>query len=205
MRALAWMMGWLVIGAAPAAAQESEVAPPPDVADVFAAPAEDGPEPATPEVAPPTEARCPDGLECRRGRDGVVRAYRRRREHRQGTDLILIGSVMLGGAWLANLGASIPGSILLGQDTTSGTRSTDYLGWGFVPVIGPVAQMFQLGDEHWAITLLALTEAIEIIGIVIAALGTVGDDVTLLEPVASIRVSPWATSEGAGLTAHGTF
>jgi hypothetical protein len=188
---------------APAAAAQPP--PPPSADDVFAEPPADGHTADVPPAEAAADETCPDGLECHRGRDGVMRSYRRTETHRQQTDLMIIGGVMLGGAWLLNIGASIPGSILLSEDTTSGTRGGDYLGWSFVPLVGPVAQMFQVGDEHWAILILAAVEATEIVGVVVAALGTLGEDVVVLEPVAGVSVVPWASGDGGGLTAFGAF
>ena len=31
-----------------------------------------------------------------------------------------------------------------------------------VPLVGPIAQMFQLGDEHWQVPILAVIETIEV-------------------------------------------
>jgi hypothetical protein len=148
---------------------------------------------------------CPDGLECHAGRDGVRRAYRRTEEHRMQTDLMIVGGAMLGGAWLLNIGASGPGALALANDPVSGARGDDYFGWSFVPLIGPVVQMFQLGDEHWAIPLLAIVEAVEVVGIILALVGTVGHDVVLLEPVANMQLLPWASGDGAGVVAIGSF
>lgn len=154
---------------------------------------------------PSVEPSCPDGLECHVGRDGVRRAYRRTEEHRAQTDLMIAGSAMLGGAWLVNIGASGPGALALAGDPASGARGDDYFAWSFVPLVGPVAQMFQLGDEHWAIPLLAIVEAVEIVGLVLALVGTVGEDVVLLEPVANLRVLPWAGAGDAGIVVSGIF
>ncbi len=148
---------------------------------------------------------CPDDLECHVGRDGVRRAYRRTEEHRTQTDLIVIGASMLGGVWLANIAASGPGALALANDPASGARGDDYFGWSFVPLIGPVVQMFQLGDEHWAIPLLAIVEAVEVVGLILALVGTAGEDVVLLEPVAGVRIAPWAGEGGAGAVALGSF
>jgi len=148
---------------------------------------------------------CPDGLECHAGRDGVRRAYRRTEEHRAQTDLIIVGGATLGGVWLLNIGASAPGALSLANDPASGARGDDYFAWSFVPLVGPVAQMFQLGDEHWAIPLLAIVEAVEVVGLILAVLGTVGEDVVLLEPVANLVLVPWADANGGGIVASGAF
>jgi hypothetical protein len=157
------------------------------------------------EPAPLTLATCPAGLECHPDRAGVIHAFRRTETHRMQSGLIIAGSVMLGAAWAVNIVGSVFGSLALAVDTTSGTRAGDYLGWSFVPLVGPIAQMFQLGDEHWAITILALIEAVEVVGVVLAALGTVGEDVVVLEPVAGLRVLPWAGAEGGGALISGSF
>lgn len=161
----------------------------------------------TPYEPPPalTRENCPAGLECHPDRAGVVHAFRRTETHRMQTGLIIAGSVMLGAAWAGNIVGSVFGSLALALDTTTGTNASGYLGWSFVPLVGPLVQMFQLGDEHWAITILALVEAIEVVGVVLAALGTAGEDVVVLEPVAGLRVAPWASEQGGGALISGAF
>jgi hypothetical protein len=69
--------------------------------------------------------------------------------------------------------------------------------------------MFQVGTQHWDIPILAVVEAVEIVGVIMAAIGTAGEDVNVLEPVEtealSLRVVPWAGEGGAGLHVLGAF
>lgn len=150
---------------------------------------------------------CPPGLVCRAGSDGVVRAYRRGVRHRTNDGLIIAGAVLLGGGWLINIPLSGATTLLLEPDATA--RPGDYFGWSFVPLVGPMVQMFQVGTQHWDIPILAVVEAVEIVGVIMAAIGTVGEDVHVLEPVEtealSLHVVPWAGEGGAGLRVLGAF
>lgn len=150
---------------------------------------------------------CPAGLVCRAGSDGVVRPYRRGVRHRTNEGLIIAGAVLLGGGWLLNIPLSGATTLLLEPDATA--RPGDYFGWSFVPLVGPIVQMFQVGTQHWDIPILAVVEAVEIVGVIMAAVGTAGEDVNVLEPVdteaVTLRVVPWAGEGGAGLRVLGAF
>lgn len=145
---------------------------------------------------------CPADLVCRTGEDGVLRTYRRGVRHRTDEGLIIAGASMLGGMWLLNI--PISGGIALSLASDSAARSGDYFGWSFVPLVGPIVQMFQVGAQHQVIPILAVVEAVEVIGLIMAAVGTAGSDVQVLEPV-SVSVVPWASPDGAGVVAAGSF
>jgi hypothetical protein len=150
-------------------------------------------------------SECPAGLVCRAGSDGVVRAYRRGVRHRSNDGLTIAGAALLGGGWLINIPLSGVSTLLLAPDATA--RPDDYFAWSFVPIVGPIVQIFQVGTQHWDIPILAVVEAVEVVGLVMAILGTVGEDVNVLEPVdgLALHLVPWAGEEGGGLLAGGRF
>jgi len=157
--------------------------------------------PAEPDEVRAASSACPAGLVCRAGSDGVVRAYRRGVRHRSNEGLTIAGAALLGGGWLINIPLSGASTLLLSPDATA--RPDDYFGWSF----GPVVQMFQVGTQHWDIPILAVVEAVEVVGLIMAILGTAGEDVNVLEPVEglALHVAPWAGEGGAGLAVGGRF
>jgi hypothetical protein len=161
--------------------------------------------PRAPEAAAANAASCPTGLVCRAGSDGVVRAYRRGVRHRSNDGLTITGAALLGGGWLINIPLSGASTLLLAPDATA--RPDDYFGWSFVPLVGPIVQIFQVGTQHWDIPILAVVEAVEVVGLILAILGTVGEDVNVLEPVEglALHLVPWAGEGAAGLLAGGSF
>ena len=162
--------------------------PPPQATVYAAAPAP---------VAPPA---CPAGSECHIGPDGQMHVYQRVTTHRMTRGLVLSGALLLGIPWLVNVGGSALGTLLLPS-----ANQQDFFGWGVVPLVGPLVQMTYTAGADWMIGILAVIEACEVAGLIMAIIGTVGEEAEEEQMISHLHVVPWASPTSGGLSVGARF
>lgn len=167
-------------------------------------PAYGTPTPPPMTYAPPVPTCTPSAdIVCQPGPDGMMHTYRRTTTHRVNGGLLGGGIGMFVGAYALNIVGSLLGLLAISFDTTA--QPGNYIGFAFVPIVGPIAQMFFIGGNEWQIPILAIIEALEIGGLLMAIFGQIGSDEESLELVAGLEVLPWASHDGAGALATVRF
>ena len=150
--------------------------------------------------APVAPSACPAGSECHLGPDGQMHVYQRVTTRRMTRGLVLGGALLLGIPWLVNVGGSALGTLVL----PSANRQ-DFFGWGVVPLVGPLVQMTYTAGEDWMIGILAVIEACEVAGLIMAIIGTVGEDAEEEQMISDLHVVPWASPTSGGLSVGARF
>lgn len=158
-----------------------------------------------PVAVAPAPPACPPELVCQMGPDGRLHGYRTVTRHHVNGGLLGGGIGMFAGAYVLNIFGTLLGTLAI--SVSSGGDPGSYLGWGFVPIVGPIAQMFYVGGNDWMIPILAVIEAVEVGGLIMAIFGQIGSEEEELEMVTGVdwRVMPYASPDGAGLGASLRF
>ena len=196
----------LLATAASASAQTEEVPPAPS----GAAPAQvivqgsvtTASSPVVVTQAPAYVATCPEGAVCETDAYGTMHAYRITTENRMDRGLVIGGAVMLGVAWAVNILGSALSSLLI---SIGSGDATSYFCSSLIPIAGPIAQMVLAGDMTWTIPILAVMDGVEIAGLIMAIVGTVGSETEVRTEVGALSFHPWAGTQGAGLATTLSF
>jgi hypothetical protein len=115
--------------------------------------------------------------------------------------LVASGAAMVIAAYALNIGGTL---LALALPFSNGHRD-QLFGSALVPVAGPLLQI-AYRDADWQIPFYLVSSGLQIAGFVMAFVGTfttttvAADDAT-----ATLSVTPYATGDGAGLMAAGTF
>ena len=134
-----------------------------------------------------------------------------RMEHRMNRGLAIAGGVMFGGAWVVNiLGSGLGVLAIFTSSTAGGLSSGDTFGASFIPVIGPLifAGVAFSRPGSWEVFggIGILDAAIQAAGLTMLIFGIIGEDVEVNARAENdLWVLPYASSQGAGLTAGGTW
>lgn len=106
--------------------------------------------------------------------------------------LVTAGAVMLGAGWALNIGGSALWSIMPTQ------HDPEYFGLSLIPVIGPFAQLANLGGQDWQIPILLTMGAVQATGLVLAIVGTATTEEVRDAAATAPVVVPYASADGAG-------
>ncbi len=148
--------------------------------------------------------QCPTDATLQPDRRGVVRCMRLESGHRVSWGLAGAGIGMLAGGWLLEILTTAFSSL----DSHFGSRDT-YVGWGYVPLVGPWVQMADLPPATSApmYLLLTLEGLVQDAGLVMLVFGLIGEDYEEYRPLAAgdFRVSPILSASMQGLSVQGAF
>jgi hypothetical protein len=125
------------------------------------------------------------------------------------------GIGLLAGGWALSIVTGLVESVALafGCAISSGVCSAGdpsaVLGWGFVPLIGPLVELAYFpgstdsGLYAWHI----VESAIQIGGLIMLIFGAIGEEVTEMQPIQgyALNISPMITSSTTGLAATLSF
>ena len=71
---------------------------------------------------------------------------------------------------------SEPGIAALLISVGTSSDGLDFFMSSLVPIGGPIAQMFFTGGEDWTIPILAVVDCVEVAGLIMAIVGTIGTE-----------------------------
>jgi hypothetical protein len=148
--------------------------------------------------------QCPPDATLQPDRRGVARCMRLESGHRVIWGLTGAGIGLLAGGYLLEILSTAFSSL----DSSFGRRDT-YVGWGYVPLVGPWVQMGDLPPSTSSpmYVLLTFEGLLQAAGLVMVIVGAVGEDYEEYRPIAAgdFRVSPVLSQTMQGLTIEGAF
>jgi len=148
--------------------------------------------------------QCPDGSSPQPDRRGIMRCMHLVSGHRVSWGLAGAGIGMLAGGWIAEILTTAFSTL----DSRFSSRS-DYVGWGYVPIVGPWVQMTDLPpDTNSSYYLwLGFEALLQDAGLILLICGLVGEDYEEYRPIAAgdVRVRPIVSATVQGLGISGVF
>lgn len=117
---------------------------------------------------------------------------------RRNWGLVVSGAAMLAASWAANIGGSLLWTLWPG---VWGIDNTPYVGWSFVPLVGPAMQLTTPSSEPWQAVLAVLVTAVQATGLTMAVVGTVSSHSS--EQDIDIAIAPVFGEGFAGLALGG--
>jgi hypothetical protein len=148
--------------------------------------------------------QCPSDATLQPDRRGVPRCMRLESGHRVIWGLAGAGIGLLAGGYVLEILTTAFSSL----DSSFGRRDT-YVGWGYVPLIGPWVQMGDLPPSTSSpmYVLLTFEGLLQAAGLVMVIVGAVGEDYEEYRPIAAgdFRVTPVLSTTMQGLTLEGAF
>ena len=210
----------LLLFASAAQAQETQAAAPGGAILVVEAEVVIPPPPSAEVPPPPPQAplaQAPQPMQPMQSAQSAqpysLAAPQMRVEHRMNRGLAVAGGIMFGVSWGVNILGSGFGTLLLfaGSSTHAGLTGDETFGASFIPVVGPlifagVALDSDSGLGGFFATIGILDAAVQAAGLTMLIIGIVGEDVEVNASAENqLIVLPYASSQGAGLTASGTF
>jgi hypothetical protein len=161
-------------------------------------------QPASPYTTGYGAGACPDGSAPQPDRRGVLRCMHLVSGHRVTWGLAGSGIGLLAGGWVIEILTTVFSSI----DSRFGTRD-DYVGWGYVPLVGPWIQMTDLPPATMASysVWLGFEGLLQDAGLLLLIFGIVGEDYEAYQPIAAgeLRVRPMLSGTMQGVTLQGAF
>lgn len=187
-------------------AEADVVIPPPPTVTVTAAP-----EPMPPAQTQPAQTQPVQVAYGQPAQQYTLAPPEMRVEHRMNRGLAIAGGAMFGISWGVNiLGSSLGGLLVYSGWSGGGLTYDQMFGSSFIPVIGPlifagVAFDHRNGTDFFGAIGL-IDAAAQIAGLTMLIIGIIGEDVEVNAAAENhLYVLPYASSQGAGVTANGTF
>jgi hypothetical protein len=154
--------------------------------------------------APAYGMQCPDGSAPQPDRRGIIRCMHLVNGHRVTWGLAGAGIGLLAGGWVIEILTTAFSSI----DSHFGTRA-DYVGWGYVPLVGPWIQMTDVppGTLSSYYVWLGFEGLLQDAGLILMIFGLVGEDYEEYQPIAAgdVRVRPIFSASTQGIAVTGAF
>jgi len=147
---------------------------------------------------------CPGDAILQPDRHGVMRCMRLERGHRVIWGLAGAGIGLLAGGWVWSILTTSISSLL-----DEFEHRQTYVGWGFVPIVGPWVQMTDLppGVQSSYYAYLSLEGLLQDAGLILLIAGLVGEDAEEYRPIAAgeARVRPVFGASTQGFVVEGAF
>lgn len=169
--------------------------------------------PAAPVYAAPTQpgyvqgygaTACPADALLQPDRRGVMRCMRLEEGHRVIWGLAGAGIGLLAGGWVWSILTTAFSSLL-----DEFEHRDTYVGWGYVPIVGPWVQMTDLppGVQSSYYAYLSFEGLLQDAGLILLIAGLVGEDAEEYRPIAAgdLRVRPLLGASTQGLALEGAF
>lgn len=148
--------------------------------------------------------QCPEDATLQPDRRGVARCMRFESGHRVSWGFAGAGIAMVAAGWLIEILTTAFSSL----DGRFASRDT-YIGFGYVPLIGPWVQMTDLppATSSPMYVWLGFEGLVQDLGLVFLIVGLVGEDYEEYRPLAAreVRVRPMMSASVQGLTLEGAF
>ncbi len=147
---------------------------------------------------------CPAEASLQPDRHGVMRCMRLEEGHRVIWGLAGAGIGLLAGGYVWSILTTAISSLL-----DEFERRDTYVGWGFVPLVGPWVQMTDLpsGVQSSYYAYLAFEGLLQDAGLIMLIAGLVGEDAEDYRPIAAgdLEVRPWLGLGTQGVALEGAF
>jgi hypothetical protein len=151
-----------------------------------------------------TALQCPADATLQPDRRGIMRCMRLESGHRTGWGFAGSGIGLMAGGWLIEILTTAFSSL----DSDFAHRDT-YMGWGFVPLVGPWVQMTDVpsGTLSSYYVWLGFEGLLQDVGLVLFIVGLAGEDYEEYRAIAAgdVRVRPVMSASMQGLMIEGAF